>query len=186
MVSGIGPAATLKSFNISIVVNSAGVGQNMQVRTHRWPSNFELTLTSTKDHLFFGIIRQVSVLTGASTLDSAFGALAANEYNSKRTGILTSTGADYFGWEKIPAALRSGLSASAKADLATFPEDWPEIEFVLGDLPFKAGADYMELIGMLEVPMERGEPILHPSIVTPRVEPRADYDASRKHHHFLK
>lgn len=185
MVSGIGPAATLKSFNIPIVVNSAGVGQNMQVRSHRRPSNSELKLTSTKDHLFFAMIRQVSVLTEASTLDSAFGALAANEYNTKRTGILASTGADYFGWEKIPAALRSGFSASTKADLATFPEDWPDIEMVLGDLPFKAGADYMEIIGMVEAPMERGEPTLDLPVVTPRVEPRADYDIFRKHHHIF-
>lgn len=109
-------------------------------------------------------------MTEASTLDSAFGAAAVEEYNSHATGILASTGADYFGWEKIPPSLRSSLSASAKADLATFPEDWPDIEIVLGDLPFQKGANYAEIIGMLEVPTERGEPILQLSVVTPIVE----------------
>lgn len=107
------------------------------------------------------MIRQVSVLTEASTLDSSFGSVAVEEYKTNATGILTNTGADYFGWEKVPAALKSNMSASTKADLATFPEDWPHYEIVIGDLPFKAGANYAEVIGMLEAPIERGEQTLH-------------------------
>ncbi len=185
IVSGIGPAATLKSLNIPVVVNSAGVGQNMQVRSLQIPSWFEVKLISIKDHLFFSMVRQVSVLTEASTLNSTFDTVAVDEYNTNATGILASTGADYFGWEKVPAALESSMSASTKADLATFPEDWPHYEIVIGDLPFKAGANYAEVIGMLEAPMERGERTLHSSVVTPRVEPRADYASTRKHHHIF-
>lgn len=119
-----------------------------------------------KDHLFFSMIRQVSVLTEASTLDSPFDTVAVDEYNKNATGILTNTGADYFGWEKVPAALESNMSASAKADLATFPTDWPHYEIVLGDLPFQAGANYAEIIGMLEAPIERGERLSQCPVVT--------------------
>ena len=103
------------------------------------------------------MIKEVSVLTEASTLDSPFDTVAVNEYNKNATGILTSTGADYFGWEKTPAALKSTMSASTNADLATFPADWPDYEIVIGDLPFQPGANYAEIIGMLEAPIERGE-----------------------------
>ena len=106
--------------------------------------------------MFFGIVQQVSVLTKASTLSQPFGTLSADEYNNKRTGILASTGADYFAWEKVPPNLRSGLPDATKTHLSTYPGDWPDIEMVLGDLPFKAGADYIEVIGMLQVPEERG------------------------------
>ena len=110
--------------------------------------------------------------------------MAVDEYNTNATGILASTGADYFGWEKVPAALESNMSASTKADLATFPADWPHYEIVIGDLPFQAGGNYAEFIGMLEAPIERGERTSCPSIVSPRAEPRADY-VSRKHHHIF-
>jgi choline dehydrogenase len=45
MVSGIGPAATLKKLNIPVVQNRAGVGQGMQ------------------DHIFFGPSYRVNVPT---------------------------------------------------------------------------------------------------------------------------
>ena len=112
------------------------------------------------------MIRQVSVLTEASTLDSAFDTVAVDEYNANATGILTNTGADYFGWEKVPAALESSMSAATKRDLASFPEDWPHYEIVIGDLPFQAGANYAEIIGMLEAPIERGERTLQsPAVI---------------------
>jgi hypothetical protein len=43
-------------------------------------------------------------------------------------GPLTNNGADFLGWEKIPASLRSKFSSSTLKDLAKFPADWPEIE----------------------------------------------------------
>ena len=121
------------------------------------PTEPDVKLIPDKDHLFFSMIKEVYVLTEASTLESAFDTVAVDEYNQNATGILTSTGADYFGWEKLPAALKSTMSASTNADLATFPADWPDYEIVIGDLPFKAGANYAEIIGMLEAPIERGE-----------------------------
>ncbi len=33
MVSGVGPAATLNKYNIPVVADRRGIGQNMQVRT---------------------------------------------------------------------------------------------------------------------------------------------------------
>lgn len=70
------------------------------------------------------------------------------------------------------------MSASTKADLATFPKDWPHHEIVIGDLPFQPGANYAETIGMLEAPIEQGERKLYPSVVLPRVGPRANCDVS--------
>lgn len=40
------------------------------------------------------------------------------------------------GWEKLPAALRTGLSKGTLADLSKFPADWPELEL----LPLAASA----------------------------------------------
>ena len=33
-------------------------------------------------------------------------------------------------WEKLPPASRANLTKSALADLATFPSDWPELEYL--------------------------------------------------------
>lgn len=54
-------------------------------------------------------------------------------YNTKRTGMLTNTGDDMLGWEKLPESSRRKLSKSAQAALAEFPADWPEVEFLLDD-----------------------------------------------------
>jgi choline dehydrogenase len=34
----------------------------------------------------------------------------------------------YIGWESLPEQYRDNLSTGAKADLAKFPADWPEVE----------------------------------------------------------
>ncbi len=88
-----------------------------------------------------------------------------NQYNTKATGILTSNRAEYFGFEKLSAAQLSNLSATARADLATYPADWPDYEIVIADLGFAPGADYAQAIGMLEAQVARGGPIYTPSYV---------------------
>lgn len=79
---------------------------------------------------------------------------------------MAHTGADYFGREKVPEALKSGMSASVKADLAKVPKDWPDYEIVIGDLPFRAGANYAQFIGMLAAPVERGEWAFYCPLIT--------------------
>lgn len=106
--------------------------------------------------MFFSIVKEVSVLTLAATLSAPYNTLAVEQYNKDATGLLAHTGADYFAWEKVPNALRSKMPASVKADLDKFPADWPDYEIVIGDLPFQAGSNYAEFIGMLAAPLERG------------------------------
>ena len=62
MVSGIGPAATLKSQEIDVVVDLPGVGQNM------W------------DHIFYGPSYAVNTDTHNFLGDPAVAAAATDEY----------------------------------------------------------------------------------------------------------
>jgi choline dehydrogenase len=117
MVSGIGPKETLQKFDIPVIKDAPGVGQNM------W------------DHIFFGPSYRVNVPTYtdiAHHITQKIIGAYFTQYKSKKEGPLTNPVCDYLGWEKIPASLRSTLPASALADLAKFPEDWPEIEFLSG------------------------------------------------------
>jgi choline dehydrogenase len=66
---------------------------------------------------------------------------APQMYNLNKMGILTTNNADYLGWDKIPANFHDNLIATAKADLATFPAYWPDLEHVV--LSFNPG-EYLQ------------------------------------------
>ena len=83
MVSGIGPKATLSKFKIPVVAIREGVGQNM------W------------DQPAMAIVQQVDVETQSGLSDPSAAAKAAAEYTAKRTGILTSNGADFIGKNRM-------------------------------------------------------------------------------------
>jgi len=112
MVSGVGPAAVLNQHNIPIVADRPGVGQNLQ------------------DHVLFGPSYRVNVITAGSFAVPGFADAAAEEFLTRGTGIMTSPGADVFAWEKVPQALRRDFSPEVLRNLAEFPEDWPEIEYL--------------------------------------------------------
>lgn len=115
MLSGIGPAQTLKQFNIPVLVDAPGVGQNM------W------------DHIFVGPTYRVNVDTFSKVAhDPAYAAQALAEYEGKQAGPLTSNSADYLGWEKVPDQYLKDFTPEAKQDLASFSEDWPNIEYLSG------------------------------------------------------
>ena len=79
MVSGIGPSSILDEHKIPVVVDSAGVGQNM------W------------DHILFGPSYRVNVQT-ASALSYGDNIYAANEeFISQQDGLLASPGGDFLG-----------------------------------------------------------------------------------------
>ena len=149
MVSGVGPAATLQKHGIPVVSNLAGVGQNMQ------------------DHILGGPSYRVNVVTTSQLGNPAFAAAAATQFDTSASGILTDAGADLLAWEKLPQTLRSNMSKSALADLATLPADWPEIEFFatsayygfqenyLLDSPTD-GANYATVAVALQAPFSRG------------------------------
>ena len=121
MVSGIGPQATLQKYGIQVIKDLAGVGQNM------W------------DHVLFGANRRVNVLTASASLNNpVIAAKAVAQFRANGSGSLAAFGAGYYGWEKIPPPYRSNLSSTALAALATFPSDWPELEW----LPISAYLGY--------------------------------------------
>ena len=150
MVSGVGPQASLEALNIPIVKNLPGVGQNM------W------------DQIFFGTAFRVGVLTASAPQNNYTLALeAVQAYVQNASGPLSIFGGGYFGWEKLPEPYRSNLSASTQAALATFPADWPELEWIpvsayLGysrdyqtEDP-KDGYNYATLATALVAPLSRG------------------------------
>ncbi|KAL8722177.1 MAG: hypothetical protein Q9225_001273 [Loekoesia sp. 1 TL-2023] len=112
MVSGIGPASTLQQYGIPVIADRPGVGQNMQ------------------DHIYFGPSYRVNAPTFSSFSDPAFAAQAAKDFNERAAGLYTNPTTDVLAWEKVPQPLRRGLSNSTLAALATFPPDWPELEYL--------------------------------------------------------
>ncbi|PYI25495.1 GMC oxidoreductase [Aspergillus indologenus CBS 114.80] len=150
MVSGVGPQEVLEQHNIAVIANRPGIGQNM------W------------DHPFFAPSYRVKVQT--------FTAIALNLLElvgqflnivTTRSGPLTNPIADYLAWEKIPASLRSAFSQQTEKDLATFPSDWPEAEYIsgagyIGNLSNllttqpRDGYQYASMLGVLITPTSRG------------------------------
>ncbi|KAF2165044.1 GMC oxidoreductase [Zasmidium cellare ATCC 36951] len=113
MVSGIGPREQLEKHDIPVLANRPGVGAGMQ------------------DHLDFSPIYEINVENGVGAIaDPSANVPLIEEYRVNRTGPLTNAGVDYIGWEKLPQPYRSNLSASAAADLAKFPADWPEVSYL--------------------------------------------------------
>jgi choline dehydrogenase len=112
MVSGVGPAATLQQHGIPVIADRPGVGQNLQ------------------DHIYFGPSYRVNAPTFSSFSNAQFAAQAAQEFNEKAAGMYTNPTTDVLAWEKVPQPLRSTLSNSTLAALATYPADWPELEYL--------------------------------------------------------
>ncbi|KAH8422435.1 GMC family oxidoreductase [Aspergillus melleus] len=150
MVSGIGPADTLKDRGIPVLADRPGVGQNM------W------------DHPFFGPSFRVEVATFTDFVnDLWFFFQQVIKWFFLGRGMGTSPGADYLAWEKIPDSLRSGFSNKTLTDLSRFPSDWPEAEYMSGpgylgsfsdpviDQP-KDGYRYASMLAVLVAPTSRG------------------------------
>ncbi|OCL10908.1 GMC oxidoreductase [Glonium stellatum] len=150
MVSGIGPPASLQKHNISIISSLPGVGQNM------W------------DHVIMGPTYKVDVITSSALANNPQYALQATlDYRNKLSGPLTNTGGDFFGWEKLPSSIRNKFPGSIITSLASFPADWPEIEYLaiptyLGnnfnhflDDPHDA-ANYGSIAAGIVAPLSRG------------------------------
>ncbi|KAL8753031.1 MAG: hypothetical protein Q9184_005545 [Pyrenodesmia sp. 2 TL-2023] len=127
MVSGIGPKEKLDSLGIEVIADRAGVGQNM------W------------DNVLVGPTYEVGVTTHNSLTDPTVLARAVEQYNKNRTGILTNVGGDVAGFERLDEKL---LKPSTYQSLrATFPEDWPDIEYLILDAYFGAGTDSSIIAG---------------------------------------
>ncbi|KAF2674660.1 GMC oxidoreductase [Microthyrium microscopicum] len=152
MVSGIGPAETLKKYNIPVIKEAPGVGQNMQ------------------DHVFFGPSYRVKVDTLTKLANSVPSVIASylTEYTFRAEGVLTNPVADYLGWEKVPEKLRSKMPQAVQKELKErFPPDWPELEYLsapgyIGDFQdlFQGqpgdGFQYATILAALVAPTSRG------------------------------
>jgi choline dehydrogenase-like flavoprotein len=150
MVSGIGPRDQLETYNISVLSELPGVGQNM------W------------DHPTFGPSYPVDLITlTKEARDPIYLADQLLQYTVNQTGSLTNPVADYLAWEKIPQPLRSQFSPSTLAKLAQFPPDWPEVEYIsgagfVGDFSNfllvqpSDGRMYATILNVLITPVSRG------------------------------
>uniref|UniRef100_A0A0B7JVM3 Glucose-methanol-choline oxidoreductase N-terminal domain-containing protein n=1 Tax=Bionectria ochroleuca TaxID=29856 RepID=A0A0B7JVM3_BIOOC len=152
MVSGVGPKDQLEKFNINVVADLPGVGQNL------W------------DHVLFGptfeINGLVDTLSGAIN-DPAVLEGALQAYIQQQAGPLTSNQVELLGWEKLPDEYRSKFSSETQKALSYFPSDWPEVEFIplnayISDWMFPLlqqpvdGKKYTSLTGALVAPLSRG------------------------------
>jgi choline dehydrogenase len=151
MVSGIGPATQLQKYSIPVIKDLPGVGQGMQ------------------DHIFFGPSSRVKIETFTKLANDPAYIVAefAFNYSVLKRGPLTNPVCDFLGWEKVPANLRNNFSQSSKDDLANFPADWPEIEYLsapghIGNFSNlwlnqpKDGYQYATIMAALVAPLSRG------------------------------
>ncbi|KAL4951723.1 hypothetical protein BDW69DRAFT_201274 [Aspergillus filifer] len=177
MVSGIGPADQLMTHGIE-VVSDLQVGQNM------W------------DHPFFALSYRVNVETLTRVAnDLLYLGSTFLDYTTKHTGPLTNPVADFIAFERIPPAHRKEFSAETTKDLAQFPDDWPEVEYMSGagyigsftellSTQPKDGFQYGSILGVLITPTSRGNitlasadtsdaPIINPNWMTSKSDQEA-------------
>ena len=84
-----------------------------------------------QDQAYFVVVQKVNVTSSSQLQNNVdFARNAVQSYVTNRTGPLTSVNGDLLGWEKLPKPNRNRLSPSTIAQLAQFPSDWPEIEYV--------------------------------------------------------
>lgn len=139
MVSGVGPSSTLNNLSIPVIADRQGVGQNL------W------------DHVMSGPVYPVDVGNVAKYTVPSLIAASTQEYMENRTGVMTGYSFDFIGWTKLPASYRPALGPQALADLAQFPADWPEIEYVIAEAPGTVpGANYALIYNVLVAPLSRG------------------------------
>ncbi|KAF2087994.1 GMC oxidoreductase [Saccharata proteae CBS 121410] len=150
MVSGIGPKETLQQFDIDVISDLPGVGQNM------W------------DHVMFGPAYEVNMNTLDRVLHDPLAlAQALTDYVTVQEGPLTSNVVEFIGWEKLPEEYRSNFSASTQQALSEFSDDWPEVEWIsgngyIGNFRFPAlqqplnEKQYGTILGALVSPKSRG------------------------------
>ena len=150
LLSGIGPADTLKAHDITIQVDLPGVGQNLQ------------------DHPILSTGYRVTIPTASYALNNPpIFAAAQQAFDTQASGPLSIPGAGLVGFEKIPSHLRANFSSTAKEALDKLPADWPEIEM----LPFGGvlgynrdynkedpldGHNYASIATSLIAPLSRG------------------------------
>lgn len=162
MVSGVGPKQHLEEFDIDVVADLPGVGQNL------W------------DHILFGPSFEVQGLDDTLSVainDPAVFKGALDAYAGQQAGPLTSNQVELLGWEKVPKQYRTKFSNETEKKLSTFPSDWPEVEFIplnvySEDWSFPIlqqpadGKKYTSINGALVAPLSRGNITLQSNSTT--------------------
>ena len=111
LVSGIGPSGTLAEYNIPIISDLQGVGQNMN------------------DHVYFGSSYRVNLQT-ATALAYGDNIYRANEeFINEQDGLLSNTGGDFLAYEKFPETLRAGFANETLA--SQYSPQLRELDFSL-------------------------------------------------------
>jgi choline dehydrogenase len=115
MVSGIGAREHLEKFNISVVSDLPGVGQNLRDTPNVGSIVHSMSLPSSN---FF-------------TKDAGSFAAANEMWLTNGSGPLSSPAGDFGGWDKFPSTYTANMSQGTKDFLAHLPSDWPNVEYVL-------------------------------------------------------
>ncbi|GAW27332.1 putative versicolorin b synthase [Rosellinia necatrix] len=121
LVSGVGSEETLNKINVSLVADRPGVGQNL------W------------DNVLVGPTFEVNIVTHSSLQNTSYLAQSIQEYNERRSGMLTNSGGDIAAFEKLNTGMVSTPTLEALNE--TFPADWPHIEYLILDAYFGTGND---------------------------------------------
>ncbi|KAK7754911.1 hypothetical protein SLS62_002995 [Diatrype stigma] len=109
MVSGVGPAEILNKFNIPVIADRAGVGQNLT------------------DYIMYGPCHRVKVDTVSTVVaNPAQVAPLIFDYVLNARGPLTNPGVEYVAFEKIPRHL---ISEDVAAKISELPSLWPDMEY---------------------------------------------------------
>ncbi|KAF2645113.1 alcohol oxidase [Massarina eburnea CBS 473.64] len=117
MVSGIGAAETLQEHGITVLADRPGVGQNM------W------------DHVDIEVTYKVNLESFNTLKNETYAQIQKDNYRKvPAVSMYGSYGADYIGWEKLPDSYRANLTAAAALQLASFPSDWPEVEYEIASV----------------------------------------------------
>ena len=94
-VSGVGPADLLKKYDIDVVADRSGVGYGMN------------------DHIFYGISYRVNVQTDSALQYGQAMQQAIEDFDNEQSGLLSSPGGDFGGYEKLPHDIRANFSQQA-------------------------------------------------------------------------
>lgn len=115
MVSGIGPREQLEKYNITVISDLSGVGQNL----HDTPN-------------LGGAIHDMNVPGRAAfeREETTFNT-AAEQYLTNGSSPLASLAGDFGGWEKFPEAYTVGMTNATRAFLASLPSERPKVEYVM-------------------------------------------------------
>ena len=102
----------LEKYNISVINDLAGVGQNL------W------------DQVIFPVVHLMGLPTAAELItEPQYAAETKQEYVEDAAGPLSSMNG-FIAFEKIPSNLRNNFTKTALSTLASLPQDWPEVEYV--------------------------------------------------------